>query len=134
MRLGGSVSKQDDRLMAHLFHMWKNLEIPSQRKEYKDQVKIIKQLLKDLSSDEVYPIPDSLTNSIVSSKDREIIAKDFVKNNQAGMLMINQIAHAQSSLTEEALAKMENPHYPPQVPTKPLPTKTKEHDYSKGML
>lgn len=129
-----SVPKPDDRLLAHLDDMWNNLEIPSQRKETKAHVEIIRKLLEGLSVGVICPIPDKLTNSIVSSKDRDIIAKDFAKNNQTGMLMINQMAHAQSSLTEEALAKMENPHYPPQMPTKPLPTKIKEYQSKQSLF
>lgn len=128
-----SIPRPDAGLVAHLKDMWENLERLPQRKETKAHMAIIRLILNGLSKGELCHIPDELTNGVVSAKDRDDIAKDFVKNNQTEMLRINHMAHTQSSHTEEVLSQMEKPQYPPQMPTKPLSTKTKQHDYYRDM-
>lgn len=127
------IPTPDAGLVAHLKDMWENLARLPQRKETKAHMAIIRLVLDGLSKGELFNIPDELTNGVVSAKDRDDIAKDFVKNNQTEMLRINHMAHTQSSHTEEVLSQMEKPHYPPQMPTKPLSTKIKQHDYYRDM-
>ena len=119
-----SVPQPEFSLVPHITNIQKFVDMLPQHKEIKAHKTILKQVLGGLVKGELCEIPADLSHAIVSAKDREAIASDFITNNQTDMMRINQEAQAQARYTDEQLDKMERPTCIKRIPGKPIRAKS----------